>query len=126
MSDAPQNPTPANEGLTDEMASGLSYLFIPAIIFLIVAPYNQKPIIKFHAIQEIGLFIVSIIVAIAFSILSAILVFIPVVNLLIFPLHLIIWLGFFLVWLWAMIQAFQGKRFNIPVLSGFAAKQAGL
>ena len=44
------------EGLSDNAASALAYVtFIPAIIFLVLAPYNQKPVIKFHAIQELGL-----------------------------------------------------------------------
>jgi len=38
------------DGLTDNNAAGLAYVtIIPAIIFLVVAPYNQKPFIRFHA-----------------------------------------------------------------------------
>ena len=51
MSDGPQ--TPAPEGLSDSAASGLCYLFIPAIIFLATAPYNQKAEVRFHAWQSI-------------------------------------------------------------------------
>jgi hypothetical protein len=44
----PEN-TPQN-GLTDNAASGLAYItFIPAIIFLVTAPYNQKSLIRFHS-----------------------------------------------------------------------------
>ena len=45
--------------------SALAYVtFIPAVIFLVLAPYNQKPVIKFHAIQELGLTLVGIILRI--------------------------------------------------------------
>ncbi len=53
-------PPPADAGLSDNAASALAYVtFIPAVIFLVLAPYNQKPVIKFHAIQELGLTLVG-------------------------------------------------------------------
>ena len=53
---ADPNATGANTGLSDDAASGLAYLtFIPAIIFLVVAPFNTNPKVKFHAWQSIFL-----------------------------------------------------------------------
>ena len=53
--------TDCRKGLSDTAASALAYVtFIPALIFLLVAPYNQKPDIRFHAIQELGLTVVGI------------------------------------------------------------------
>ena len=44
------------EGLSDTAAGALAYVtIIPAIIFLVLAPYNTKPFIRFHAFQCIGL-----------------------------------------------------------------------
>ena len=41
----------AQTGLSDNAASGLAYLtIIPAIIFLVVAPYNQNSTIRFHSL----------------------------------------------------------------------------
>ncbi len=122
MSDAPQTPPPA-DGLSDNSASGLAYLtIIPAIIFLIAAPYNQKPIIKFHAWQCIGLAIAYFVVMIARIILH----FIPFVGWIIGIFALLCYLGIFILWLICMLNAFQGKIFKVPVLGDFAAKQAGL
>ncbi|MGA8938564.1 MAG: hypothetical protein WB439_05295, partial [Acidobacteriaceae bacterium] len=57
-------PQGAASGLSDSTACALAYItFIPAIIFLLVAPYNQKPAIKFHAIQEIGISVVLMILS---------------------------------------------------------------
>ena len=62
-------------GLSDNAASGLAYFtLIPAIIFLVVAPYNQKANIRFHCWQSIFLGIACIVV-------DVILTMIPVVGL---------------------------------------------
>src|SRR5947207_1451894 len=42
-------------GLSDNIAGLLSYLFIPAIIFLAIEPYNRNKFVRFHAFQ--GLFL---------------------------------------------------------------------
>jgi len=119
MSDAPQT----SEGLSDSAASGLAYItIIPAIIFLVVAPYNQKPIIKFHAFQCLGLAAAQI----AIWILSFIFVFIPFIRGIFGIISLLLYLAIFILWILCVINAFQGKRFNVPVISGFAAKFAGL
>jgi uncharacterized membrane protein len=51
-----------------------------------------------------------------------VLAFIPIIG---WILMLVLALGLFIVWLIAIIQAFQGKRFVIPVIGPLAAKQAG-
>ena len=49
-------------GLSDNAASGLAYVtFIPAIIFLVVAPYNQNAKIRFHCWQSIFLGIACVV-----------------------------------------------------------------
>ena len=108
-------------GLTDEVAGGLAYLFIPAIIFLVTAPYNQKASIRFHCWQSIIMAIAWVVLDIAFMIIGRI----PFLGWIIFFLWPLIGLGIFILWLIVMIQAFQGKRFKIPVLGDFAEKQAG-
>ena len=54
-----QYPPPAaavNDGLSDTAAGALAYItIVPAILFLVLAPYNQKPFVKFHAFQCLGL-----------------------------------------------------------------------
>ena len=49
--------------------------------------------------------------------------FIPIIGWLLGVLGV---LGLFVCWLIAIIQAFQGKRFVIPVIGPLAAKQAGV
>jgi uncharacterized membrane protein len=107
-------------GLNENSTCGLAYLtFIPAIIFLVTAPYNQNANVRFHSWQSIFLTIA----AVAAMFVHIVLAFIPIIGLLI---SLLISAGFFILWLILMINAFNGKRINIPILSPLAAKQAGI
>jgi uncharacterized membrane protein len=55
-------------------------------------------------------------------VVDIVLAFVPIIGWLIM---LLLALGLFIVWLISIIQAFQGKRFVIPVIGGLALKQAG-
>jgi uncharacterized membrane protein len=116
--------TPQN-GLTDNIASLLAYFtFIPAIIFLVVAPYNQKPEIRFHAWQSIFLSIAAFVINLALSIvLGVALIFLP------FALQAPLWglidLAWLAIWLVTIFNAYNGKHFKLPVIGELAEKQAG-
>ncbi|HTW82048.1 MAG TPA: DUF4870 domain-containing protein [Terracidiphilus sp.] len=108
-------------GLSETAASGLAYLtFIPAIIFLVVAPYNQNTNVRFHAWQSIFLSIAWAAVWIVLVVIGVI----PLLNFLDIVLTPLVAIGFLIVWVIALVQAFQGKRFKLPVLGDFALKQA--
>ncbi|HUB51442.1 MAG TPA: DUF4870 domain-containing protein [Terracidiphilus sp.] len=108
-------------GLSETAASGLAYLtFIPAIIFLVVAPYNQNANVRFHAWQSIFLSIAWTAVWIVLVVIGVI----PVLNFLDVVLTPLVAIGFLILWVLALVQAFQGKRFKIPVLGDLALKQA--
>jgi uncharacterized membrane protein len=110
----------AQTGLSESAASGLAYLtFIPAIIFLVVPPYNQSPTVRFHSWQSIFLGILWVCVCVA----SMVLAIIPILGWLV---SLVLMLGLFALWLLCVIKAFGGSRFVIPVIGPLAAKQAGI
>ena len=103
-------------GLSDNAASGLAYLtFIPAIIFLVVAPYNQNVNVRFHAWQSIFLTVACVVVDIVLG-------FIPFVGWIIIPLFGLLVL---VLWILCMVKAFNGDRFKLPVIGDLALKQAG-
>ena len=108
-------PQTAAAGLSDNTASALAYItFIPALIFLLVPPYNQSARIKFHAIQELGLSVVWMCLGILFVV--------PILG------WLIGMLGFIclvVVWLLCILKASQGGAFKLPFLGDFAAQQSG-
>ena len=117
----PIQPPAAQAGLSDSATCGLAYItFIPAIIFLSTAPYNQSANVRFHSWQSIFLTIAYIVVRVGFIFVFMV----PFIGWMLFPVRLLIGLGFFILWLIVMIKAFNGQRFKIPVVGDFAEKQA--
>ncbi len=117
MSDSPQVPqASAQSGLTDNAAGALAYVtFIPAIIFLLVEPYNRNSFVKFHSWQ-------SIFLGIAAFAIDMVLTVIPVVGWIIIPF---VGLGFLVLWIIVILKALKGERFQLPIIGKFAAQQAG-
>jgi uncharacterized membrane protein len=112
-------------GLSDNSAAAISYLtFIPAVIFLLIEPYNKKPFIRFHAIQCIALSVVSFALHIGIMIISMILHFIPLSFVLFSLCHLAVTVILFIFWLMAIIKASKGEWYKIPFIGDFAEKQA--
>ncbi|HEY0263037.1 MAG TPA: hypothetical protein VGC07_00815 [Granulicella sp.] len=99
------NPAPA-AGLSENVAAALAYItIIPAILFLVLEPYNRSALIRFHAFQNIGLCVAWI--------LSGILMVIPIIGWVISPiLFLVLIVG----WVLCIYNAYQGKLFKLPVL----------
>ncbi|WP_058186821.1 DUF4870 domain-containing protein [Terracidiphilus gabretensis] len=118
-------PVTSSSGLSDNSAGGLAYLtFIPAIIFLVMEPYNRNRFIKFHSWQSILLTGAVIAWDIVYVILTIVLRGTLGLGLLISLLGFVVGVGFFILWIIAIIQAFNGKKFSIPVIGAIAEKQA--
>jgi uncharacterized membrane protein len=117
--ETPQSTPTQQVGMSETATCGLAYLtFIPAIIFLATAPYNQNPKVRFHAWQSIFLAIGWICIAVVATVLMAI----PILG---FLIDTLVWLAFVALWLVVMINAFMGKTIKVPVIAPLAAKQAG-
>lgn len=108
-------------GLSENAASGLAYVtIIPAIIFLIIEPFNRMPLVRFHSWQSIFLAIAWCVADVAAMILGRL----PFVGWMMWFLMPLIGLAFFILWLIVLINAFNGKRFKLPVVGDLAEKQA--
>ena len=119
------SPAVASSGLSDNAASALAYLtIIPAIIFLVLEPYNKVPLIRFHSWQSIGLFVAAVLLQVAVTIADILLHFIPLIILLFSLIHLAVGLGLFLVWIFVLLKASKGEWYKLPVIGDFAEKQA--
>jgi uncharacterized membrane protein len=107
--------------MADNVASALCYAlgFITGIIFLVLAPYNQNKAIRFHAFQSIFLSVAYVAIRIVLMVLSGIVGFWSMLT-----LGSIIGLGFFVLWLYLLISAYQGKKVVLPVIGQFAQQQA--
>ena len=110
-------------GLNDNAACALSYItMVPAIMFLVLPPYNASPIVRFHAWQSVFMNIAAIVLVVAsifftvFSLFFGSFFFVMLVRL--------IWLGWFVLWLVCVLKAVNGLRFKIPIIGDLAEKQA--
>jgi uncharacterized membrane protein len=124
---APQPAGVQAAGLTDNMACALCYLLglLTGVLFLVLAPYNQNRLIRFHAFQSIFLHLAMIAVMIGVVMVTGILHLIPFVGVMIsFVLYPIIGLGSFVLWLLLMYKAYNGERWVLPVVGPLAEKQA--
>jgi uncharacterized membrane protein len=118
---APAAAAPAAGGLTDNVAGMLAYVtIIPAIIFLVIEPYNRKRFVRFHSFQSIFFCVAWIVLSIAVSIITA-LPFLGLVSLLIWP---IIGIGGLILWVILLLKANQGQMWKLPVIGDMAEKQA--
>ena len=109
----------AAAGLSENAAAAIAYLtFIPAIIFLVLEPYNKMRLVKFHAIQCLGLTVVAVLVRVAALFMVAI------SSYLFLAVESLISIVLFIAWVLCIVKASQGQYFKLPVIGDFAEKQA--
>ena len=125
MADEP-NITAASSGLSDNAAGAIAYLtVIPAIVFLVVEPFNKKSFVRFHSFQCIFLCVAAVVLDIAFGILLTIVtMMMPLAffGVFLWPLVNLFWLAVVVI---CIVNAYQGKRFKLPIIGNLAEKQAG-
>jgi uncharacterized membrane protein len=114
---------PPKTGLSDSAIAAIAY-FTPVLpfFFLAIRRYNKRPFVRFHSWQSLLLNIFAITLG------SALDYFLPFFRFLGLRV-LIILVGVaafaaFLVWLWCVINALNGKRFKLPVIGKWADEQA--
>jgi len=118
-------PVATSTGLSENAAAAIAYLtIIPAIIFLVLEPYNKMPLVKFHSWQSIGLCVAATVLQVLITIGEVAMHFIPGIILLFSLVHLVIGLGLFLVWLFIILKASKGEWYKLPIIGDFAEKQA--
>jgi len=116
----PPQPPPSGSELADNLACTLCYIpgagLIISIIFLAVAPYNQKKRVRFDAWQSI--------------LLHAAWFVVTTVVWTLLPWSAAYWLGRLLhlagvvLLVFLMWQTYQNKKLVLPVIGPFAEKQA--
>ena len=102
-------------GLSENVAGALAYVtFIPAVIFLVLEPYNKSAFIRFHSFQSIAF-------SVAVFAIHLVLGFIPVIGWIISALLSIV---FLVVWIIVILKASKGEWYKLPVIGDFAMQQA--
>ena len=112
----------ASGAMADNVASALCYVLglITGILFLVLPPYNKNRLIRFHAFQSIFLHVACIAVGIGIRIVLSILTLWGM-----FFLVSVFWLACFVLWIYIILQTYQGKTIVLPVLGPIAQQQAG-
>ena len=109
-------------GISDNAAGGLAYItIIPAIVFLVVAPFKNSSFVRFHAWQSIFFFIAWTVINILVGMVQHI---VPSAVFLTLTVLQLVGLAIFIIWLIVFIGAFGGKQIKLPVIGDLAARQA--
>ena len=111
-------------GLTDNVASALCYSLglITGILFLVLAPYNQNPKIRFHAFQSIFYSVFAIALGFVFGFIS---ILFGGWTLMLLPIFWLIRIALFVLWLVLLIKAYQDQKVVLPIIGPLAQQQAG-
>lgn len=113
------SPQAGSEQKPDVLMCILSYLGLFSLIPFFVK--KDDPYISWHARQGVLLAIASFVIYAVLFVLSML----PGLGMILMPVVAVFGLGVLGLSIWCMIQACQGKRWPIPVLSQFTGKMPG-
>ena len=107
-------PQPAGSGLSESVASGLSYVatWITGLIFFLI---DKRPEVRFHSMQAIVFGVAWLVFWFVWRFTSGAL----------WVLFSLVQLAFLITWVVLLVQGFQGRHFKLPVIGDFAEQQAG-
>ena len=106
--------------MAENVAGMLAYFtIIPAIIFLLIEPYNRNRFVRFHSFQCLFTCAALIVLQIVLSIFGHI---IPV---LMFGVWGLLGLAELALWILLIVKAYQHEMFKLPIVGDLAEQQAG-
>ena len=116
-------PNPPKSGLSDNFIGAIAYFGpIPAFFFLAIRRYNKRPFVRFHSWQSL------VFDAFVFLFFSALKLVLPLAKFLgprvLVTLWCVFYLAVFLIWLWCMVGALDGRRCRLPIIGDWADDQA--
>lgn len=115
-SGAASGPLPMAENIAGMLAY---FTIIPAILFLLIEPFNRNRFVRFHSFQCLFTCVALIVVQIVLSIFSHIL---PIFM---FGIWTLLGLAELVLWLLLVFKAYQHEMFKLPIVGDMAEKQAG-
>jgi len=97
---------------------------VGGIVFMILE--KQNALVKFWAMQSLYFGVFSLVASIVLMVVSLILGFIPILGWIIsLLLGLVFWIGLTVLWIMGIVNAFQGRRWKMPLLGEMVEKQLG-
>ncbi len=114
---------PNQTALSDNAAGAIAYFtFVPALIFLLIPPYNTNRYVRFHAWQSLMLNLSAILISFLLSFVLVIFLVFKADLMVVF--ERLVWVGWFVLWLICVVKAMNGQRFKLPILGVLAERQA--
>lgn len=111
--------TKSSGGLEENVAGLVAYItFIPALIFLLLEPYNKNNFIRFHAFQSIFFTIAMMILQTGLHMFGSF------VSLMLLPIYGLLSLTFFVLWIICMVKALNHEKWKLPIIGDLAEQQA--
>lgn len=107
--------------MADNVAGMLAYVtIIPAIVFLVMEPYNKNRFVRFHAFQCLFFAVAWTVLWIALSIVAHI----PILGWLTILIWPLVGLAGLIIWVILLLKANQGQMYKLPMIGDMAEKQA--
>ena len=114
---------PKKSGLSDNSIGAIAYLSpAPAFFFLAIRRYNKRPYVRFHAWQSIVFSAFVFLFGYVLKLVAPFAAFLGPRVLL--GLWCLVYLAVFLIWLWCVVGALNGKRCKLPIIGDWADEQA--
>ncbi|KKQ18658.1 MAG: hypothetical protein US94_C0046G0004 [Berkelbacteria bacterium GW2011_GWB1_38_5] len=110
MADQTPSTGGGTEGMDPKLAGLLCYIWIVGLVFLII---SKDKFVRFHALQ-------SVILGVAFAVISSVVMFIPIVNF----FSWILWPLYMVLIIMMMIKAYAGEKYKLPIVGDFAEKSS--
>lgn len=116
----------SSTGLDANVAAALTYLPVIAIVFLVIEKGSR--FVKFHAVQSLLMCVAFFVLYFALTVVGFVLGQIPVLGFIVSFALIFVWLalglGAFVVWILALIKAFQGEKWKLPYIGDIADAQS--
>ena len=105
--------------MAENVAGMLAYFtIIPAIIFLLIEPYNRNRFVRFHSFQ-------CLFTAVALLVLHVVLSFFGyIIPVLMFGVWGLLGLAELALWILLVVKTYQHEMFKLPIVGDLAEKQA--
>jgi len=108
-------------GMPDNIAGMIAYItIVPAIVFLVMEPYNKSRFVRFHSFQCLFFAVAWTVLWIALNIIAHI----PILGWLTILIWPLVGLAGLIIWVILLLKANQGQMFKLPVIGDLAEKQA--
>ena len=103
------------------------FTFLPALVLLLVERYRRNSFVRFHSVQCLLFWLVSLVTALAVRLLVLVLLFVPIAGPLLAVLFVTIaGLAALFLWIVLVVKAFQGEKFTLPLIGGLAEQYSNV